>query len=125
MSSKLNYPINFFPQDMELHTSKNKCNLCKCKFNKTAHKKTKYHYHYLKENNYTGTLCTMCNLKLRTPYFSSCSSGVGNLLEGEGQIAIWNHGGEPNSYGCSVMEENHVIKYVNIFLVFKENKDSI
>ena len=69
MSSKLNYPINFFPQDMELHTSKNKCNLCNCKFNKTAHKKTKSHYHYLKENNYAGTLCTMCNLKPRTHIF--------------------------------------------------------
>ena len=71
--SKLNYPINFSPQDMELHASKNKCDLCKCKFNKISHKKTKHHYHYLKENNYAGTLCTMCNLKLRNPFFSSCS----------------------------------------------------
>ena len=32
-------------------------------------KTNKHHFHHLKENNYAGSLCTQCNLKLRTPLF--------------------------------------------------------
>ena len=37
ISSKLNFPINFSLEDMELHAQKKKCDLCNCKFNKTSH----------------------------------------------------------------------------------------
>ena len=44
----------------------NKCDICQCRFIKTDRKKIKHHFHYLRENNYAGTLCSSCNLKLRT-----------------------------------------------------------
>ena len=68
LSSKLNFPINFSQEDKKIHDGKTNYDICRCKFNKTNRKKTKHHFHYLKENNYAGTLCT-CNLKLRTPFF--------------------------------------------------------
>ena len=69
ISSKLNFPINFSPSDMQTHAEKKKCDICKSSFNKTNLKKTKHHFHYLEENNYAGTLCTPCNLKLKSPFF--------------------------------------------------------
>ena len=69
ISSRLNYPINFSEEDKKSHNETIKCDICKCKFNKTDRKKTKHHFHYLKENSYTGTLCSVCNLKLRTPHY--------------------------------------------------------
>ena len=36
---------------------------------KTDCKKIKHHFHHLKENNYAGTLCSACNLKLRIPHY--------------------------------------------------------
>ena len=69
ISSKINFPVNFSPADMQIHAEKKKCDICKSSFNKTNLKKTKHHFHYLEENNYAGTLCTPCNLKLRSPFF--------------------------------------------------------
>ena len=69
ISSTLNFPINFSQEDKKIHAEKKNCDICKCKFNKTNRKKTKHHFHYLKEDNYAGTLCTSCNLKLRMPHF--------------------------------------------------------
>ena len=68
ISSKLNFPINFSPEDMELHAQKKKNVICAI-VNSTKRHIKKNHFHYLKENNYAGTLCTQCNLKLRTPFF--------------------------------------------------------
>ena len=68
ISSTLNYPLNISEEDRKKHSEKNKCDICKTRFNKTDRKKTKHHFHYLRENNYAGTLCSSCNLKLRTPH---------------------------------------------------------
>ena len=40
ITSTLNYPINFSEEDKKDHNEKNKCDICKCKFNKTDCKKT-------------------------------------------------------------------------------------
>ena len=69
ISSALNYPVNFSEEDQTRYQNAKKCYICNSKFNKSDHKKTKHHYHYIKENNYAGTLCISCNLKLRTPHF--------------------------------------------------------
>ena len=69
ISSALNYPLNICEEDRKKHTEKNQCDICKCRFNKTDCKKMKHHFHYLRENNYAGTLCCSCNLKIRTPHY--------------------------------------------------------
>ena len=67
--STLNHPLNISEEDRKKHNEKNKCDICKCRFNKTDHKKIKHHFHCLRENNYARTLCSSCNLKLRTPHY--------------------------------------------------------
>ena len=68
ISSTLNYPLNISEEDRKKHNEKNKCDICKCRFNKTDHKEIKHYFHYLRENSYARTLCSSCNLKLRTPH---------------------------------------------------------
>ena len=69
ISSTLKYPINFSEEDRKRHNEAKKCSICKRRFNKTDRKKIKRHFHYLKENNYAGSFCNACDLKLRTPHF--------------------------------------------------------
>ena len=69
ISSTLNHPLNISEEDMKKHNEKNKCDICKCRFNKMDRKKIKHHFHHLRENNYARTLCSSCNLKLRTPHY--------------------------------------------------------
>ena len=69
ISSTLNYLLNISGENRKKHNEKNKCDICKCKSNKTDRKKIKHRFHYLREKNYTGTLCSSCNLKLRTPHY--------------------------------------------------------
>ena len=69
ISCTLDYPLNISEEDRKKHNEKNKCDICKCRFNKMDGKKIKHHFHYLRENNYAGTLCSSCNLKLRTPHY--------------------------------------------------------
>ena len=61
---------------MQTLAEKKKCDICKSSFNKTNLKKTKHHFHYLEENNYAGTLCTPCNLKLKSPFFLPVARGI-------------------------------------------------
>ena len=68
LSPTLNYPLSISEENRKKHNGKNNCDIWKCIFNKTDCKKTKHHFHYLRENNYAGTLCSSCNLKLKTPY---------------------------------------------------------